>query len=115
MDGRQWMNVYGWTLVDGCQWMEGAGQTLTKVERNGDGRQTEQRRTKRMAIMTDCDDTVEQSTSVSSVPMACGKKKRNFFLLLHVFFFFFFFFFFSRVATRATHYMTTSSKTHKSA
>jgi hypothetical protein len=66
---------------------------------------------------TKYNDVAERFASASSVAMACKREKINVFLLLCVFVFLFysFFFFLSIVATRAIHYMTINSKTHRSA
>jgi hypothetical protein len=69
----------------------------------------------------DCDGScvdngiVEQSASMSCAMMAYKTEERVFFLLLHVFFFFYNYFSSCKVTIRATHYMITSSKTHRSA
>jgi len=106
MDGRGWMD--GRTLINGCWRMldkivKDIGQNkmngiATNVEWNGNGTMP----------TIDGDNAVEQSTSASCTTMMC--RKFFFFFLLCVFIYLFFFLFF-HVATRATHYMTTSSKT----
>jgi hypothetical protein len=63
-------------------------------------------------------DTTKQFTSTTTCELyidGVQKRKEIFFLLLRVCFFFSLLFFFSRVVTRATHYMTASSKTHTNA
>ncbi len=59
------------------------------------------------------DRVVKQSTSAKSTAMACKKEEIIFFLLFCVFFFLISSF--SRAATRVTHYMIASSKTHMNA
>jgi hypothetical protein len=106
MDGRGWMD--GQTLMDvrwNCEkhWMERNEWNCDKC------------RMKRNGTMTtiDGDGVVEQSASTSFTTMVC--RKIFFFPFYFVFFKILFFFLFFRVATRATHYITASSKTHKSA
>jgi len=69
-------------------------------------------------MMTTTDDFIsnnakERSASANFVVMVCRRGDNFIFLLLRVFLFKFSSF--SKAITRATHYMTASSKTHKSA
>jgi len=87
------------------------------MERNLNGMELERNgikiKTKQMDDNYANDSIIEWSTSASFVAMAC--RREFFFFLLLVFSFFFFSFSSSRIATRATHYMIASSKTHRNA
>jgi len=101
------MDVCGWTSVDGkCQmektrWIDGNRRQMSDI-------------TERTIIATNCPngDVAERFVSTSSIAMACRKKKK-FFYIVGFFKLLFSSSFFSRVATRATHYMITSSKTQE--
>jgi hypothetical protein len=94
--------------------MDGKGRTK-KAEQTEWGQMLDRMATdvKRNEMDDNCDGAAERSMSVSSVTMACK--------IIFIYFFFYFMFLFfsssssSKAITKATHYMTTSSKTHKSA
>jgi hypothetical protein len=90
MDGRQWIDIYVRTSVDGRLWMEGAermeqGQTsdgmTMDVGWKGNGT------TEHNGTNCDCanNGVVERSASASSKAMVYIREKINFFLLLRVF------------------------------
>jgi hypothetical protein len=107
MDGRR--------KTKGAKWTE----LLTDVKRNGNERWTKwnkirHNRTNEWMVITPAM-TLQSDMRSRALRQWRVKEKKNVSLLLCVCFFFLFFFSSSKAATRATHYMTTSSKTHRSA
>jgi hypothetical protein len=108
-DRCRWTERARWTKLDGRwtkrQWT--SNEMATNIRQNDDEHQTEWKTAT----------TMQSDPRPQALQRWHAEEKREMFFFYFMFFFFNYSIFFSssRVATRATHYMTTSSNTHKSA
>ncbi len=108
-----------WTKADGSltKLRQMLDETTIDVGQNHDGCWTKQNgwRQRRQRMTTMSMTMLQNDLRPWALQRWCVEEKREFFFFYFVFVFLFSSSSFSRATTRATHYMTTSSKTHRSA